>query len=185
MPETREELEAEVARLRGEVARLERRVGELDALAHADPLCPLPNRRGFMRALERAVARHERYGENAALLYVDVDGLKGINDAHGHAAGDEALVQVAEALLVGTRKGDTVARIGGDEFCVLLEHADYDRGCETAVRLIEAVGKRPLDDSSADGLSIAIGVAVIEKGDRPEDALERADAAMYASKRAA
>lgn len=182
----RADLEVENARLRAALTAAEARIDELDALAHSDPLCPLPNRRGLMRALERAVARRERYDEPSALLFVDLDGLKDINDEHGHTAGDQALLEVSAALVEGTRKGDTVARIGGDEFCVLLERADFDRACESAARLIENVGDRFLDEGGERiGLSIAIGVATIEKGDLPGDVLERADRAMYKSKRAA
>lgn len=180
-----EELKAENARLKDEVVRLERRVEELDGLAHTDALCPLPNRRGFIRALERALARHERYGEKAALLYVDMDRLKDINDAHGHAVGDAALVELAEALIAGTRTNDTVARIGGDEFCVLLERAGHGQACDTAARLIESVEGRAIEELDEKvGLSIAIGITCIEKGDSPDDALARADAAMYRAKRA-
>lgn len=179
-------LRAEVTRLRGEVARLERRVSELDALAFADPLVPLPNRRGLVRSLEKAIARLARYGEECALLFVDVNGLKEINDRHGHGAGDHALLHVAEAMLKGTRRGDTVARVGGDEFCILLERAAEDRAREIAQRLVESVAADPIvEDGQRIDLSVSIGVATLQKGDRPADALARADEAMYASKRAA
>ena len=84
---------AEVARLRGEVARLEQRVETLDRLAHQDTLIEVPNRRGFMRQLERLIDRATRYGDSSAMLFVDIDGLKMINDTFGHPAGDEALIQ--------------------------------------------------------------------------------------------
>ena len=77
-----------------------------------------------MRELERLIDRVSRYGEQAAMLFVDLDGLKMINDSFGHRAGDEALIQVAGLLVGGVRKSDVVARIGGDEFGILLEHAD-------------------------------------------------------------
>src|SRR5215213_5327794 len=111
---------AEISRLRAHVAQLEERVGELDQLAHQDPLVDLPNRRGFMRELERLVDRARRYGESPAMLFVDLDGLKMINDTFGHKAGDEALIQVAQLLVGGVRRSDAVARIGGDEFGILL-----------------------------------------------------------------
>jgi GGDEF domain-containing protein len=94
---------AEIDQLRGEVAQLQERVGQLDQLAHQDTLINLPNRRGFMRELERLIARVARYGDSAALLFVDLDGLKMINDTFGHRAGDEALIQVAGLLSAGVR----------------------------------------------------------------------------------
>src|SRR6476661_8784894 len=113
----------EIDRLRGKVASLQERVEQLDQLAHQDSLIDLPNRRGFMRTLERFIDRVSRYGENAAMLYVDLDGLKIINDNYGHGAGDEALIQVAALLGQGVRKSDLVARIGGDEFGILLANS--------------------------------------------------------------
>ena len=129
----------EIRRLRGQVAQLEARVEQLDELAHQDTLINLPNRRGFMRALERFVDRARRYGEGGAMLFVDLDGLKLINDSFGHKAGDEALIQVAELLVGGVRRSDVVARIGGDEFGILLAHATEDSAQETAARLIYVI----------------------------------------------
>jgi len=104
----------EIARLRAQVERLESQVGELDRLAHCDPLVPLANRRGMLRELETMIARHERHGTPAAMLFVDLDDLKVLNDSFGHGGGDAALMQVAEKLLEGTRTNDCVARLGGD-----------------------------------------------------------------------
>ena len=97
----RERLIEEISLLRAKVARLQERVEQLDQLAHRDSLIDLPNRRGFMRELERLIARVDRYGINAAMLFVDLDGLKMINDSFGHRAGDEALIQVATCLRAG------------------------------------------------------------------------------------
>ncbi|WP_265569347.1 GGDEF domain-containing protein [Sphingomicrobium nitratireducens] len=180
------ELEEEIARLRQEVARLETRVAELDHLAHSDSLVDLPNRRGLDRALEAAIAANERHGVGAALLYVDVDNLKMINDGFGHGAGDAALIHVARRLVEGTRPGDTVARLGGDEFVVLLTHVDAEDACASAQRLVDEIaGDGLIHEGQPVPLSVAIGIAPIEKGDRPNEALARADAAMYAKKRAA
>src|SRR3954464_6035207 len=133
------ELVQEISRLRAEVAHLQERVEELDELAHQDSLISLPNRRGFMRELERLVDRAKRYGENSAMLFVDLDGLKMINDSFGHKAGDEALIQVAELLVGGVRRSDVVARIGGDEFGILLAHANEECAQETASRLVNLI----------------------------------------------
>src|SRR6476469_5287185 len=129
--EDRERLIEEISALRGKVARLQERVEQLDQLAHQDSLIDLPNRRGFMRELERLIARVDRYGINAAMLFVDLDGLKLINDTFGHRAGDEAPIQVANLLSKGVRHSDVVARIGGDAFGILLESSDEPNAQDT------------------------------------------------------
>src|SRR5438045_9512336 len=88
-----QQLVDEISRLRGQVAQLQERVEQLDHLAHQDSLIDLPNRRGFVRGLERLIASVTRYDGHAAMLFVDVDGLKTINDTFGHRAGDLALIQ--------------------------------------------------------------------------------------------
>lgn len=179
-------LHAEVARLRGQVARLERQVGELDRLAHEDALVPLPNRRGFERNLSKLIDRVERYGDAGALLFVDVDGLKMVNDSFGHEAGDAALIHVATLLTGGVRQSDCVARFGGDEFAVLLERVDLPQASETAARLTDLIaGSTFTFDGTAIPLSAAIGITDIRAGDVPEAAIARADRAMYEQKAAA
>jgi diguanylate cyclase (GGDEF)-like protein len=176
----------EIARLRADIARLESRVEELDRLAHQDPLVPLFNRRGMLRELEMMIARHERHGTPAAMLFVDLNDLKLLNDEHGHVGGDAALVNVSEKLLAGTRANDCVARLGGDEFCVLLDHADEKSALETAERLVDAIaGHEFLFEGTPIPLSVAIGVTLIETGDTPATVLARADKAMYRVKAAA
>jgi len=184
--EDRERLIEEISALRGKVARLQERVEQLDQLAHQDSLINLPNRRGFMRELERLIARVERYGVKGAMLFVDVDGLKIINDTFGHRAGDEALIQVANMLAKGVRHSDVVARIGGDEFGILLENSDDDAAHETAARLIEQISSCEfMHDGEALPLGVAIGVGMIGALDTAEAVMERADEAMYARKAAA
>ena len=181
-----EGLMREIARLRDEIAKLQGKVLQLDQLAHLDPLISLPNRRGFMRQLDALIARVQRYGDHGAMLFVDIDGLKGINDHHGHKAGDEALIRVSEMLVSGVRSGDCVARLGGDEFGILLEHADEAIATETAARLVERIAAC---DFSHDGaplpLSVAIGVGIIAAADDAEAVMARADEAMYLKKAAA
>jgi diguanylate cyclase (GGDEF)-like protein len=176
----------EIGRLRDKIDSLESRVEELDRLAHLDSLVPLANRRGMMRQLETMIARHERHGTPAAMLFVDLDGLKILNDSFGHMGGDAALVHVAEKLLEGTRTNDCVARLGGDEFCVLLDNADEANALETAERLVDAIaGEDYMFEGSPMPLSVAIGVTLIEKGDTAQTVLARADQAMYRVKAAA
>ena len=181
-----DQLLEEIGRLREKIDSLESRVEELDRLAHLDPLVPLANRRGMLRQLDAMIARHERHGAPGAVLFVDLDGLKILNDSFGHMGGDAALVHVAEKLREGTRANDCVSRLGGDEFCVLLDHADEASALETAERLVDAIaGEDYMFDGQAMPLSVAIGVTLIEKGDTPQTVLARADQAMYRVKAAA
>jgi diguanylate cyclase (GGDEF)-like protein len=184
--EDRQRLIEEISLLRGKVARLQERVEQLDQLAHQDSLINLPNRRGFMRELERLIARVDRYGINAAMLFVDLDGLKMINDTFGHRAGDEALIQVAGMLAQGVRHSDVVARIGGDEFGILLESSNEDDAHDTATRLVDQICSCEfLHDGEPLPLSVAIGVGMIDALDTPDSVMERADEAMYQRKVAA
>jgi diguanylate cyclase (GGDEF)-like protein len=180
-----ERLVEEIDRLRGEVARLQERVEQLDELAHQDTLIKLPNRRGFMRALDGLVDRAGRHDKSGAMLFVDLDGLKVINDSFGHRAGDEALIQVANLLTSGVRRGDVVARIGGDEFGILLETADERSAHETAARLVDLICDCEFThDGDELPLSVAIGVAMIDGSDSPADVMARADEEMYRRKAA-
>ena len=177
---------AEVRRLRAEIAQLHERVELLDRLAYQDVLIDLPNRRGFMRQLEGAIDRVTRYDDSAAMLFVDSDGLKMINDTFGHQAGDEALMQVAEMLSQGVRKSDCVARLGGDEFGILLERADDQSASDTADRLVSMIaGSEFCFQGTCLPLSVAIGIAVIEPNDQADAVMSRADLAMYRQKAAA
>jgi diguanylate cyclase (GGDEF)-like protein len=176
---------AEIERLREKIAQLEERVRQLDDLAHQDSLLGLPNRRGFMRELERLIGRVTRYGESAAMLFVDIDGLKRINDGYGHKAGDEALVHIATLLSQGVRKSDCVARLGGDEFGILLAHAGEQSAHETAERLTAEIdGSEKSCDGNPLTLGVAVGVTMIQQDDLPDAVIARADQAMYRQKSA-
>jgi diguanylate cyclase (GGDEF)-like protein len=176
----------EVERLRAKVAQLQERVEQLDELAHQDALINLPNRRGFMRALERFIDRARRYQETSAMLFVDLDGLKMINDSFGHQAGDQALIQVAQLLVGGVRRSDVVARLGGDEFGILLAHSDETSAQETATRLVNLIaGCDFMHEDDVLPLSVAIGVAMIGPEDKAEHIMARADEEMYRRKAAA
>lgn len=181
-----EQLISEISALRGKVAQLQERVEQLDQLAHQDTLINLPNRRGFMRELERLIARVSRYGGSGAMLFVDLDGLKMINDSFGHRAGDEALIQVARLLSGGVRRSDVVARIGGDEFGILLENASEQSAHETATRLVDLICSCEFShDGDELPLSVAIGVGMIGPDDTPDSVMARADEEMYRRKAAA
>lgn len=181
-----EALMKEIQRLKSEIVGLEARVEQLDRLSCMDTLVPAANRRGLTKQLGMVLARHERHGEPAAILFVDVDGLKAINDAHGHRAGDAALIHLTALMTSSVRKTDLVARIGGDEFAILLDHSPTEVAVETARRLASLVADSDfIDNGVALDLSVAIGLAMIERGDTPESVLDRADRAMYRTKNAA
>jgi GGDEF domain-containing protein len=109
------ELRAEIGRLSAELARAERRIAELETRADIDPLLDVLNRRGFERSLNRSLAYIRRYHIPAALMFIDLDGFKAVNDRYGHAAGDAMLRQVAATLAARVRSSDVVGRLGGDE----------------------------------------------------------------------
>ena len=177
-------LAAEVARLEAELAVLRARVAELETHAERDPLTGLLNRRGFERELTRGRSYVERYGGNAALIYLDLDGFKPINDRHGHAAGDAVLVGVAAALSGAVRASDAVGRLGGDEFAVLLWNLSARDAQNKALALERLVGATPI---AWDGTMLAVGASagVAELAQEKDLAalVARADAGMYARKR--
>jgi diguanylate cyclase (GGDEF)-like protein len=162
---------AVVVRLLSE--RIERLVAELRLAAATDPLTGLLNRRAFEERLERELARTRRTGEPFGLLLVDVDRFKQLNDRLGHAAGDEALTALAQTLAGAVRAVDTVARIGGDEFAVLLAGTADERARDVADRL-----------TAGAGVPISIGAASYgPDGTTADDISRAADAALYAAKR--
>jgi diguanylate cyclase (GGDEF)-like protein len=175
----------EVEDLRGEVARLKARLTEAEGLADRDGLTPLLNRRAFLRELSRIRTFSARYGSPASLVFFDLDDFKSVNDRFGHAAGDAALKTVAERLTANVRESDIVARIGGDEFAVILVQADAATAEAKASGLVRSLEAAPLQfgDWSAP-LHLTYGVAEISADLEPEAILAQADAAMFARKRA-
>jgi diguanylate cyclase (GGDEF)-like protein len=176
----------EVHDLRRQLDEAKGRIAFLERLADEDALMPIANRRAFVRELSRTMAFAQRYGAPASVVYFDLDGLKMINDTFGHRAGDEALIQVAAMLSKGVRHSDVVARIGGDEFGILLESSDEPAAQETAARLIDQISAcELLHDGEPLPLSIAVGVGMIDALDTAQAVMDRADEAMYARKAAA
>lgn len=173
----------EIASLRTEIKTNNERIAELEDLADSDPLTPVVNRRAFVREIDRARAYVERYGGSASLIYLDINGLKAINDGHGHAVGDQVLLAVAKLLVDNVRSSDMVGRLGGDEFGILMARADLKDAGEKAKSLsaqIEALGL--LAGDAALSVSAAFGIAEITAKSDAETALTNADAAMYADK---
>jgi GGDEF domain-containing protein len=111
---------AEIERLKGDLVQAEGKIAELEVRADVDPLLDILNRRGFERELKRSLAYVARYGTDAALVFIDLDGFKAVNDRHGHGAGDALLKAVARQLTGHVRASDVVGRLGGDEFGVLM-----------------------------------------------------------------
>jgi diguanylate cyclase (GGDEF)-like protein len=176
-------LAAEVERLAAELNASQTRISELEARIDVDPLTETLNRRGFERELKRSLAYVKRYAVSAALIYLDLDGFKPVNDRHGHAAGDAVLKAVAAALARKVRTSDVVARVGGDEFVVLLWNVTEDEAAAKAAALEAAVYATPVRwRTSTLVVGASAGVAQIGPLDRPADLLARADAAMYARK---
>jgi diguanylate cyclase (GGDEF)-like protein/PAS domain S-box-containing protein len=164
-------------------ARKEREA-EIRRLAHHDSLTGLPNRRLLDDRLQQVLAHANRRGHIVALLLVDLDGFKRINDGHGHRVGDEVLVSVAGRLAAGVRQSDTVCRLGGDEFVVLLNDVNeaQDAGA-VAQKLIQRVSEPlPVGERTFHiGASIGIGLFPHNAADG-ESLLRCADAAMYRAK---
>ncbi len=172
-----------IRRLRTQLARALVRIAELEASADTDFLLDIPNRRGFERELHRAISYIKRYQASGALVVLDVDRLKPINDAFGHAAGDQVLKAVAATLLRQVRSSDVVGRLGGDEFAVLLWNLSETDAKAKAASLEQAIdqlsftfgGRKVAAGASA-------GVAVLGPQAEAGRALEQADSAMYVRK---
>jgi diguanylate cyclase (GGDEF)-like protein len=176
-------LAAEVKWLEAQLAAARAQIVALEAAADLDPLLDILSRRGFERELQRALAFVKRYGNAAALLYIDVDELKPINDQYGHAVGDAVLKSVAETLVANVRASDTVARLGGDEFAVLLWNLGEPEALAKATALEMAVAEQQVQYWAATvSVGVSAGVACLLPTDQPEQVLERADRAMYARK---
>jgi diguanylate cyclase (GGDEF)-like protein/PAS domain S-box-containing protein len=156
--------------------------------ASRDALTGIYNRTYFRDVLSRELARALRYGDGLAVLMIDLDRFKQINDEHGHAVGDQALCVVANALKATLRDADVLARYAGDEFCVLLPNTNRDRASAVSERLRTAVEALVLEEAADAPLRISLGVATAEdavgQAGKPADALLRlADEALFASKR--
>jgi len=157
---------------------------ELERQASVDSLTGINNRRTLGEAAARAIAAAERHGRGLALLLIDADHFKRINDAHGHEVGDEALQVLAAAILHALRSEDLFGRLGGEEFVAVLPDADEaaaNAGAERVRRAVEQIefsaAHKPLP------LRVSIGIALLQPGDEFPALLRRADQAMYAAKR--
>jgi diguanylate cyclase (GGDEF)-like protein len=154
--------------------------------AHFDELTGLPNRQLLKDRLEQQIVQARREEECGALLYLDLDRFKEINDVHGHSVGDVVLVQAAERIVSQVRDSDTVSRLGGDEFVVVMPHVRSERQVRlTADRLLERLGESFAVRGSDHYVSASIGIVMFpDDGDSVETLLKNADVAMYRAKEA-
>ncbi len=174
---------AEIDRLKAELIRAEWRIADLEARADVDPLLDIFNRRGFERELTRSLAYVKRYGTDAVLVYLDLDGFKAINDRHGHAAGDALLKAVASALTKHVRASDVVARLGGDEFAVLMWNVSEAHAVAKARELERTIEQTRVAHNGATLLVGASGgIAPLRPDGRAAEVIDAADKEMYARK---
>jgi diguanylate cyclase (GGDEF)-like protein len=150
--------------------------------AFKDGLTGLPNRRALMEAIDLAIARHQRHGHPFALLYMDLDGFKGINDVHGHAAGDRALQEFAARVSGCMRRSDQIARLGGDEFVVLAEGLATEVQATALTQKITQALVEPMRHPDIQ-LRASVGVAFYAGEADASSLLRTADRAMYERKR--
>ena len=171
-----------VAVVRFQHDRFERERRSLRGAAMKDPLTGVANRRAFAERIRYEVARHSRQNREFAVVALDLDGFKGVNDRFGHQAGDDLLRQVATALAEALREQDTVARVGGDEFYLLAPETNRVGGERLEVRVRGAVAGVT---TGLESLSASVGVAIFpDDGSSPGDLVEAADAAALEAKRA-
>jgi len=155
----------------------------LEKSSRTDELTQIPNRRGILETLTAELATSDRHALPLAVLMADIDHFKSINDTHGHAAGDAALRVVSRTLGEALREGDSVGRLGGEEFLVLLPMLEGDRAEAAAERLRRRIEQtRAPFEGREIPLSISIGVGCRRQGDSVDSLLARADAALYAAK---
>jgi diguanylate cyclase (GGDEF)-like protein len=174
---------AENERLKRELAVVRARVSDLEARADVDPLLDILNRRGFERELKRALAHIKRYGTEAALMFVDLDEFKGVNDRYGHGAGDALLKAVARELVSHVRASDVVGRLGGDEFGVLIWHAGEEQALAKARELESLISRVVIMHGKARiEAAASVGMALLVAETTPDDMIGAADHAMYARK---
>jgi len=177
------QLMAEVDSLRQELEQSMSRIEYLEELADQDTLAPVANRRAFVRELSRNLSYAERYGTPSSVIYLDLNGLKQLNDGKGHAAGDAAILKVAKILAANVRESDLVGRLRGDEFGIMLSHADVHAARGKAEFLVKTIADDPLEwEGEEIRLDVAFGVHTIRGGGDAGAALEAADKAMYANK---
>jgi diguanylate cyclase (GGDEF)-like protein len=177
-------LQQQIDALRREVALLRITNAELERVVIRDTLTPLYNRRFFITALNERISRASRYDARAIAIIVDVDHMKRINDANGHPAGDFVLMYLADILARSIRTSDVAARIGGDEFALILDEMDMQQASRKIAALEMQIAETPCRFGHTElDVSAAFGCTDIRAGDSDATIMARADDAMYAQKR--
>ena len=187
--------DAEIYRLRnvelqGEIEERRRVEAELQRLAATDPLTNLYNRRRFFELAQRELDRAVRYHRPLTALMLDLDHFKAINDAHGHAVGDQVLASFSAFMLKILRGVDLIGRYGGEEFCIVLTETDAAQGKLAARRLLNSLQQQSFETSAGKiQLTISIGLASLPAKDAVwesglDQMLDRADKALYRAKQA-
>jgi diguanylate cyclase (GGDEF)-like protein len=178
-------LVGEIDSLRRELQTTRERLDEAEKNADQDHLLPMLNRRAFVRELTRHIALADRHHIPASLIYFDLNDFKAINDSIGHSGGDAVLKQLASVLAANVRDTDRLGRLGGDEFGVLLSHADQAQAHMKADLLARKLHEAPtIWNGQTIPLSFAYGAFEMKAGDSADLAIARADEAMYVHKRA-
>jgi diguanylate cyclase (GGDEF)-like protein len=166
-----------------ELSRTKESLAEMERLVDVDCVAPIPNRRAFMRRLAWAITMHERYQHPSTILYFDLNDFKKINDIHGHAAGDVAIRHVSQMLSAAMRESDFLARIGGDEFAVIMYYAGEDAAKKRGAAIAQELAESPfVFAGKVMHVTTAYGCYCIKSGDDTEAALAAADMSMYVDK---
>ncbi|WP_456636443.1 GGDEF domain-containing protein [Bradyrhizobium sp. USDA 10063] len=177
------EAKATIRRLKAELATAQAQIAELQASAETDFLLDILNRRGFERELNRSIAYIKRYHASGALVMLDVDRLKPINDTYGHAAGDAVLKAIVKTVTGQVRASDVVGRLGGDEFAVLLWNLSETDAKAKAATLEQSIDRLTFDFGGRSvSAGASAGVAILGPHSDASRALEEADSAMYVRK---
>jgi diguanylate cyclase (GGDEF)-like protein len=173
----------EARSLRGELERTRGLLRDAELAIDRDHLLPVLNRRAFARELARQIASASRYATRVSLVYMDFDGLKRVNDTYGHGCGDAVLTHFSAILLATLRSSDLVGRLGGDEFGIILLHANEQQAESTCTRVAEAAAKTPLEwQETQIPIRFTFGVAQLTTGMDAEAAIAAADQGMYRKK---
>jgi diguanylate cyclase (GGDEF)-like protein len=181
--QTKDETKAEIRRLKTLLAKAMARIEELQAAAETDFLLGIPNRRGFERELARAISYIQRYRASGALIVLDVDRLKPINDQFGHAAGDEVLKAIVAVLSQQIRSSDVIGRLGGDEFALLLWNLSETDAHAKAAALEADIDRLSFAFAGGTvGTGVSAGVCLLGPHSEAGRALADADRAMYLRK---
>ena len=178
-----ERLQDQLFHAEQKIERKERQIESHMVEARTDALTSLPNRRAFDDAMKQHAALHQRNGVPYGLIHLDVDHFKQLNDRWGHPAGDKVLQSVASAIRLAARESDLVARIGGEEFSVVLPNTSVEAVMAASERIRAAVEAAPIEiQQTKVPVTISVGAALVSAGETGKSLTERSDAALYASK---